>query len=50
MLGIATKAIKLVKVKRTIEKKLRDLLLTPVVAETDAKDVAAIDAEDGDAF
>jgi recombination protein RecA len=33
-----------------IEKKLRDLLLTPVVAETDAKDVAAIDAEDGDAF
>lgn len=33
-----------------IEKKLRDLLLTPVVAETDAKDVAAIDAKDDDAF
>ena len=31
-----------------IEKKLRDLLLTPVTAET--KDVAVTDAEDGDAF
>ncbi len=33
-----------------IEKKLRDLLLAPVVAETDTKDAAKKDAEDGEAF
>lgn len=33
-----------------IEKKLRDLLLTPAAAETDAKDAVKADAEEGDAF
>ncbi|MCD9523449.1 recombinase RecA [Photobacterium carnosum] len=33
-----------------IEKKLRDLLLAPVVAETDTKDAAKKDAENGEAF
>ncbi|SKA45495.1 recombinase RecA [Photobacterium toruni] len=33
-----------------IEKKLRDLLLTPPVEETDEKEIDKIDAEDGDAF
>ncbi|KAE8176187.1 recombinase RecA [Photobacterium carnosum] len=33
-----------------IEKKLRDLLLAPVVTETDTKDAAKKDAEDGEAF
>ncbi len=33
-----------------IEKKLRDLLLSPAVAETDEKDAVKADVEDGDAF
>ncbi|OBU32441.1 recombinase RecA [Photobacterium kishitanii] len=33
-----------------IEKKLRDLLLSPAVVETDEKDAVKADVEDGDAF